>query len=646
MTLYKQIALLVSLAFILLFSLIGFDNFQQSGLFLKGQLQTTAQDTARVLGIAISTNGSGNDIAALDTLFNAVFDSGYYSRIQLISNEGKVVHYKQRSLSVDGVPDWFVDIVPLTTATGRAQVMQGWMPLGFLEVKLHPGFAYASLYNNLMTTLLWFSVLFLLVLCLLWYVLHILFRPLKKVNEQADAIHDNRFIQQDVKPKTIELRRVVEAMNRLVTKVQQIFTEHQQTLVRYQVLLYTDNLTGLHNRRYMLSELEDILSEGAAHNGSLMIVKIKGLNAFRSHQGYADADSLVKELAEIINLQMKTQATKKYARMSDDEFALLLPSHKQLNANVITEIFAQFKEQFSIVSSDADMSFTPSLVAAATNVYSGRKLSEVLADLDLSLNQALAEGSYQCRYSVPTDLELPQGKMQWRNWLQQALADDRFYLVVQPVFEKTKKIIQQEVFIRVNDSKGKIIPAGVFMPMALSLGYGLEIDRAVFKLLKALVGRQIQSPLALNLSGSFFSHADAFEEFKQLLAYFKKNSVSLCIETTHSALLQYPVGCAQVIAEVKRAGQSFGIDNLDLNISVADLQSIQPDYVKINAKVLNDISEDSVSAAYHALRSVTSTLDIQLIAVGVDEQALYDRLLKLNVDAAQGYLFGQPEVSA
>ena len=58
-------------------------------------------------------------------------------------------------------------------------------------------------------------------------------------------------------------------------------------------------------------------------------------------------------------------------------------------------------------------------------------------------------------------------------------------------------------------------------------------------------------------------------------------------------------------------------------------------------QVLDEISGEAVSAAYQALRTLTRTLDIQLIAVGVDDQALYERLQRLNIDAAQGNLLSQ-----
>ncbi len=638
MTLFKQISILVTLAFLGLFVLVGIGNIQQSGKFLRGQLQTTAQDTATVLGISISITGSSEDKAALDTLFNAVFDSGYYSEIRLVTMDGLVVHEKQRKLEMQDVPDWFINAIPLSSATGTAEVISGWIPFGKIELTLHPGFAYANLYSSLKMSLIWFSLLFLVVLSLLWFLLHVLLKPLREINKQANAIHENKFIQQSSLPKTLELRRVVEAMNRLIAKVQNVFEDQEKTLSKYQSLLYVDKLSGLGNRNYMMSKLESVLHESTSFSGSMVMIKIQSLDQLREQQGYADADSAIEFLAELMGKHSEGVADEYHARMSDDEFSMLLPDDIKSSEHIINRIFERFILKFGPTTGDA----TLSLVAGLTEVHSGRGISEVLAELDLALTSSLMEGPYSSHKNVPTHLILPQGKMQWRNWLQQTVDENKFYLVEQAVIDMQQQVIQHEVFIRANDANNNVIPAGVFMPMVLALGRGIDIDKQVFKLLEQCADKVSDGePLALNLSATFFAQADAFVEFKQLLDHFKQGSNRLCIETTHATFLQSPDMCLLISEMVKQAGQRFGFDQFDLNGSMKILQEIRPNYIKVSAQVLDEISGEAVSAAYQALRTLTRTLDIQLIAVGVDNQALYERLQRLNIDAAQGNLLSQ-----
>ena len=85
MTLFKQVALVVSLVFLLIVVTTTVGDFRRSSSFFAGQMQSTAQDMTTTLGIAMSNSTSLTDITAYETLFNAVFDSGYYSSIELTS---------------------------------------------------------------------------------------------------------------------------------------------------------------------------------------------------------------------------------------------------------------------------------------------------------------------------------------------------------------------------------------------------------------------------------------------------------------------------------------------------------------------------------------------------------------------------------
>ena len=101
--------------------------------------------------------------------------------------------------------------------------------------------------------------------------------------------------------------------------------------------------------------------------------------------------------------------------------------------------------------------------------------------------------------------------------------------------------------------------------------------------------------------------------------------------------------CTEVAETVRQAGHTFGVDNLNLGLPLQSLQSVRPDYVKVNAKTLHDMTSGEVPAGYQALNTLTKAMDIRLIAVGVDSQEMHDHLRELGVDAMQGNLLGEPE---
>ena len=640
MTLFKQIALLVSVAFFLLASVILINDFKRSGAFLQGQLQTTAQDMTTSLGIAISNHPEGDDPATLEVLFNSVFDSGYYSQIQLIDANGQVIHQKHQAIDLDDVPAWFLKLVPLKAAQGSTLVMKGWTQLGELKLSLHPGFAYSGLYSTLISTLKWFAALFVIVIVGLWVVLHYLLQPLQRVKEQADAIHKNQFVQQSKLPKTVELKSVVEAMNRMVAKVQGVFADQEKTLAGYQQLLYHDNLTGLGNRRYMLDHLQQSLSEESSFHGCLGIVKLINFDQLRERLGYEMSDKIIKSMAELMVCSQAGFIAEKTARLSDDEFAFLISADENSAAAFVQSLFQFFRSNEALVRAFPDLY----LVAGISTLTTGSKLGSLLSDIDYSLTQAINEGPYSIEKNVSSDLSLPQGKMQWRAWLDDIIHSRRLFLAGQLALDSNTQKVQKELFIRTRNQQGQIIPASAFMPMATSLGMALEIDQAVFRLVRENIEGEDPTPLAINLSAAFFERADAHEEFNQLLTDCQNNQKQLCIEASHYILLQHPVMCSQVADRVRRHGHQFGIDNLDLGQSLQLLQSAEFDYVKINATTLKDISSNEMSAGFQALKTITDTFDVQIIAVAVDSKQLFNELQTLGIQVMQGNFLGKPEI--
>ncbi|MCP4389550.1 MAG: EAL domain-containing protein [Gammaproteobacteria bacterium] len=638
MTLFKQIALLVSTMFLILLLIIVMSDLSRTGNFQQGQLRTTAQDMATTLGIAISNLPEGDDPATLEVLFNAVFDSGYYTRIELVGVDGQTIHRKSQELNLEGIPDWFIGLVPLESVSGSTQVMKGWTQLGQLELEVHPGFAYSSMYQALVSALRWFALLFVVSLIVLWLVLRYVLEPLQRVREQADAIHNNQFVHQEKIPTTVELRRVVEAMNLMVSKVQGIFDDQEKTLGRYQQLLYRDKLTGLGNRRYLLDQLQQSMSEQSLH-GSMAIIKIVDFDQLRDHHGYEVSDNLIRIVADMLQQTHAGQQAERVSRFNEDEFAFLSAADESEVNDHIRALFDSFQQLTEKQTELAEVQ----LLAGICDLEAGGEIGSILSGIDYCLSQANTRGPFSIERQLSTSLELPQGKMQWRSWLESVLETRQLFLVGQLAISNNRLPLQRELFIRARDQQGEIVPASAFMPMASSLGMALDIDREVFRLVASNQQLDRSIPLALNLSAAFFELAEAQEEFDQLLVDCAQSGSRLCIEASHHVLNQHPIMCSKISDRVHRHQHQFGIDNLDLGQSLQLLQSGQFDYVKINAITLHEMSRNDMAAGFQALRTITDTLDIHIIAVAVDSQEVFDELKALGIDSMQGNFLGSPE---
>ncbi len=225
MTLYRQLLLFTLFLFSVLLSGVWIEKLYSTRSFLVNQLASHAQDTATSLGLSLSPVLAAGDISSADTMMNAVFDRGYYRRISLKDVYGKMISEKTLRVEFEGVPDWFVNLIPIETPVAEALIMAGWNQAGKLYVESHPGYAYKTLWQTAVRISGYFLSTFILVLCFGALGLNLLLKPLKRLEQQAEAICRKEYSIQQELPKTRELRRVVISMIRMTAKVRDMFAE-------------------------------------------------------------------------------------------------------------------------------------------------------------------------------------------------------------------------------------------------------------------------------------------------------------------------------------------------------------------------------------------------------------------------------------
>jgi len=639
MTLFKQLTVAISSLFVVLMLLALVNDVSRAGQLQQGQLQTTAEDTAKTLGTAIGSLPGMDFAATIAALIQATLDHGYYERIEFESADGTSIEQQARPAATNA-PAWFVNIVALQPVKVSIPVIRDGTPLGQLSVEVHPGAAYGILYQQLRSVLLWNLLLLAGGIALIWIVVRHLMSPLQRIQRQADAIHRNQFVEDDFEPPTIELKSVVEAMNLMIARVQGIFEEQERTLSRYRQLLYRDRITNLGNRRYLLEQLQQSMSEESNLFNCMAIIKIPDFEQLREQHGYEASNNLVKIVADLLRKPHAGHNVSRVSRFNEDEFAFLGEDDSNAAIEFIDTLFEQFRQQ----TGDTPELAGASLVAGVCNLQPDDEITQVLARVDFSLSQAINKGPFAIEQQISANLDLPQGKMQWRNWLETMLNEEQLFLVGQLAISNERIPIQRELFIRARGDGEQVVPAATFIPMAASLGMSLEIDRAVFCMITSNAELDRRIPLAINLSAAFFERAAAHDDFNRLLEHCRQNDMRLCVEASHAALARSPGMCSQVSERVRGYGHSFGIDNLDFGQSLQLLQSGEFDYAKINARVLHDMVESDMTASYQALRTLGDTLDIRIIAVAVDSQQMYNDLLELGIENMQGYFLGEPEV--
>lgn len=262
MSLSKQLLLLMSMLFVLIFAGNLAIGVKQIRDYLQTEALIHAQDTATSLGLSLSPHMADPTDPILETMIRAIYDMGYYREIRLRDVEGQTLAVANDTRVFPEVPPWLMRVLPMETAIANSEINRGWQRAGVVEVSIHPGYAYLNLYR-LMRQALWYSLAALLIsMLLLFLVLRLTLRPLHAIQRLAVTIAAGRFARIDPLPWTTEVRQVAKAMNLMSGQVEAVLAHLNAKLEALGERLQRDSVTGLFGEARLESDLEHWLTDG------------------------------------------------------------------------------------------------------------------------------------------------------------------------------------------------------------------------------------------------------------------------------------------------------------------------------------------------------------------------------------------------
>jgi diguanylate cyclase (GGDEF)-like protein len=551
-------------------------------------------------------------------------------------------------VTIEGVPQWFVNLVPLETPSATSIVLAGWRQAGTVLVKSHPGYAYKTLWDTVVRTSVWFLVMIVVVLAGGGLGLRVLLRPLQRVEHQADILCKKQYEIQTDLPRTRELRRVVEAMNRMTYKVKDMFDEQAQVAERLRKNAYLDSLTGLGNRRYLEGQVATRLNRGESSlSGAFLLVELHDLQELNQVKGFRAGDELVQRVGQVLKSSVAHVPHCAVARLTGGNFALFLPDIGIDGAGQIAESigkeFAQLPGEGLTVSENVGH-------IGGVVYENSTTLGQLLSGADTALRAAQQQGGNKWLIDKPADESgTARGQMQWREILNDALEKKSVLLFGQRVVRCSDRSItvHLEVFSRIMDESGKLLSAGRFVPLAVRLGLVSALDRVVIeKALEACAGLSEADRLSVNVSPSSLKDAHFKAWLLPALKKLPPTGPKLTFEFAEFGAVQNLDLVREFGKEVHELGHGYGLDHFGQGFSnFGYLQSLRPDFVKIDRAYTDELlSKESDSHFFiGSLIGVAHSLDIMVVAEGVETEDQYRLLHELNLDAVQGYLIGRPE---
>lgn len=654
MTLSRQLALLIVALLLLAFAGTFLISLHNARDYLEQQLRTHAEDAATYLGLSISSRSAAGDRATITSMTDALFDRGYYRSIRVENQQGEVLVERTRPLRGSRVPSWFVSRFPLEAPGGEAALMAGWVQQGRVIVHSHPGYAYAQLWATAMDTLQLFLLLAAGALLIGSLVLRRLLRPLKLVEAQANAICEREFPILEPLPSLQDMRRIVEAMNRMSGRVGQMLDDMERLASDLRGHAYQHPVTGLPNRRYFNDLLIDQIGSAEEFSrGALMLIELKGFKRFNETHGYPAGDELLRQVADRLSRLEASWPRSQVAHLSGAGFALLVRECSEARAEVLAE---QLVAMLAGLDSEGRLDLADAGHVGVAYFDGGQSAEALLSEADTALRMAQAEGANgwsMRRSGTRRDQDRSRGATEWRRFIQEALDSGLLQLQFQPVVSvPERRLLHHEVLVRLPQSldepaSGGLMPAALFMPQAENLEMSGSIDRAVIsRLLERLEDEAGQeSRYAINLSIHSLSGAGFIDWLGEALSRHRSEAGRLIFELPEYGVLQERE-LAQTLAErVSACGARVSVDHVGRSFGpLSYLRALKVDSLKIDGSFMRSLEQNRDNRFFvQALTEIAHGLEIEVIAEAVETETIWDLLAGLGVDGAQGYHIGRPE---
>ncbi|EJP75248.1 MULTISPECIES: bifunctional diguanylate cyclase/phosphodiesterase [Campylobacter] len=639
MTLFKQIMLAVIAFGIVIFMAVGYLNFKSLNSYINDQLGENARHTANSLGLALKPIIDPDDMSMAETMINSMFDSGRYQLIKLEDVDGKILIESSQPTQAMGVPEWFFKFAKFEAPIVQSEIMTGWTKFGTLYVQGSTALAYNELYSNIKNIFEFLLAMIAVSLVVSYFGLKAIFKPLLKVQNQAEAILDNKFLIQEKIPFTTDLRQMVLAMNSMVKKVEDIFEREAATLNKYQELLYKDGMSGAYNRRFFQTKFSEYLASEEYSRGAIVLISFKELVNLKKILGFEKWQSFIIKIAQILKSCVdESKFNAVIARLNDNDFALLMPSVDPQSVTGLTEkIMDEMKktyQHFAINENEYPAN------AAIVDYEPKSQIGTLLTTADVTLANARLEGNFTYKIFKDSTNALIMGKEKYRDLISKSMQNDMFKFASQKVASSDDKFEQYELYLRLVDDEGKWQMASYFMPMVNELDLGAALDLHILNRIAQILPSKIlpDGSLAINL-GKEILNSD--ENFYKLEAVLKKISASSKFKNYIEIPNKDDISLQSVIKltnKLKEFGFGFGFDHFGLDAkSIERLKELNPDYVKIQAaNIIDFFSENGSAQTRQSLEVIMSSKDIKLVAIGVESEEQKKKLLELGIMNMQG----------
>ncbi|MGG7448032.1 biofilm formation regulator HmsP [Kosakonia oryzendophytica] len=636
----KQMAMVsaVSMVFIFIFCVILLFHFlQQNRYNTATQLESIARSVREPLSAAILKA----DIPEAESILKQIKPAGVVSRADVVlPNQFQAL--RMRFIPERPVPVMITRIfelpIQISLPIYSLERPANPQPLAYLVLQADSYRVYKFVISTLSTLVTAYLLLWLmLTVAISWCMNRLLVHPLRKIaRELNDLPAEDRLGHQLVLPShhhDDEIGMLVRSYNR-----------HQQQLLReYDALNLQSTqfpVSELPNKAFLMALLEQTVAR--KKTTALMVIACDTLRdtagVLQENQREMLLLTLVEKLKSVLSPRMTL------AQVSGNDFAIIAHGVKApwqamtLGQQVLTAINERIPLQ--------GIQLRPTASIGVAMFYGDLSAEQLYRRAVSAASSARHKGKNQIQFFDPQHMALAQQRLALESDILTALEQDKFAIWLQPQVDLASgELKSAEVLLRMQQQDERWdLPEGLIERIessGLMINVGYWVLEESCRLLAAWQSRGIMLPLSVNLSALQLLHHNMVPDMLELLHRYRIAPATLILEITESRRIDDPQAAVAILRPLREAGVRIALDDFGMGYAglrqLQHMKSLPVDVLKIDKTFVDGLPDDNsmVSAIIQMARS----LELDIIAEGVERENQRTWLAQAGVNVAQGFLF-------
>lgn len=421
----------------------------------------------------------------------------------------------------------------------------------------------------------------------------------------------------------------------------------QKEKLHYQA--HHDHLTGLPNRTLFLDRLEQAIKKNhrLKTKVALLFIDLDRFKEINDSMGHDAGDQVLKILSKRLKTRIRSCDT--LTRLGGDEFTIIMDNihDSDMVVDIIQKILSCTNETIKVNSQNLYITLS---IGVSIFPDDGICVEALLKNADAAMYKAKDNGrnTYEF-YTMEMTIKAVERVVMEAN-LRQAIERNELYLNYQPQYDAhNEQLIGMEALIRWNNRDEGLVSPDKFIPFAEETGLIVEIDRWVMNTSMKQFSQWYQEGLnpgmlSINLAMKQLQQRDCIPFIKSLLKKYNFSENWLEFEITEGRIMKDPESAIKTLTQIKELGISLAIDDFGTGYSsLSYLKRLPIDTLKIDRAFVMELPHDEEDEAISkAIIALGKSLNLNLIAEGVETREQKEFLLEHGCQWIQGYYYSRP----